>query len=355
MARSIFIIVCILSLSSCKEEVKVTSLEKINSLQKSAVIDQADRLDVVTFGSCSRHDEKQPLWKSIAEEEPDLWIWSGDNIYGDTEDMSVLEGKYARQLMHPAYQRFIERVPIIGTWDDHDYGVNDGGKNYPKKKESRDLMFEFLRVPKENPAWGREGAYQSYVYGSGDEKVKIILLDARYFRDDPKRTTAPRSYVPSTGDILGEEQWNWFEKQLMESQAKLNIVVSGIQMIPEEHNYEKWANFPLSRDRLFNLIRSSKSNTVLISGDRHIGEISAIPLGDKTIHEITSSGLTHSYDSFSGEENQHRVSEVVSSLNYGKLTIDWESDPIKIDAEIKGLGGTSLEQIVFNLNPGPNN
>jgi len=337
-------------LASCKEDVKTPSVEQVKNSQATASINIDERLDVITFGSCSKQNEKQPLWKSISGEQPDLWIWSGDNIYGDTEDMSVLESKYAQQLSQPAYKRFIEEVPIIGIWDDHDYGVNDGGKHYPKRKESRDLMFEFLGVSKDNPAWDREGAYQSYTYGPEGEQIKIILLDARYFRDDPRKTASRRSYVPAKGDILGEDQWKWFEQELMESKAQLNIIVSGIQIIPEEHNYEKWSNFPLSRDRLFNLIRSSKSNTNLISGDRHIGEISSMQLGDHMIHEITSSGLTHSYSSFTGEDNQHRVGEVVSSLNYGKLTIDWEAKPIKIIGEIKGEGGKSLQVIESYLN-----
>jgi len=351
MTRQIIFVIILLIFTSCKEEVKTTSssIEKTKGLQETAAMNFDDRLDVITFGSCSKQNEKQPLWKPIADEGPDLWIWSGDNIYGDSEDMAVLSGKYSKQLMHPAYQRFIEQVPVIGTWDDHDYGVNDGGKNYKMKKESRDLMFEFLGVPKDNPAWEREGAYQSYTYGPAEQQVKIILLDARYFRDDPKRSANGKSYVPATGDILGEDQWLWFEKELMESKASLNVIVSGIQMIPEEHRFEKWANFPLSRDRLFNLIRSSKLNTVLISGDRHIGEISAIQLGEHMLHEITSSGLTHSYDSFSGEANQHRVSEVVSSLNYGKLSIDWDANPIKVTSEIKGLDGKGYELIEFSL------
>lgn len=350
MTRLLITLLGIILLASCKEDVKTPTAEQVKRSQTTVSINHDERLEVITFGSCSKQNEKQPLWKSIAEEDPNLWIWCGDNIYGDSEDMSVLEKKYNQQLSHPAYKRFIERVPIIGTWDDHDYGVNDGGKHYPKKKESRDLMFEFLGVPKDNPAWGREGAYQSYTYGPEGEQVKIILLDARYFRDDPRKSASGRSYVPAKGDILGEDQWKWLENELMESEANLNLIVSGIQIIPEEHNYEKWSNFPLSRDRIFNLIRSSKSNALLISGDRHIGEFSSIKLGDQVIHEITSSGLTHSYSSFTEEKNQHRVGEVVSSLNYGKLTIDWDAKPIQVIGEIKGEGSKSLQKIAFDLN-----
>ena len=347
MLKPLITCMCLFLLMACKEE---TPIKVAQPTLDIPVLDHSERVDVIAFGSCSKQNEKQPMWKSIAEEEPDLWIWCGDNIYGDSEDMSVLAQKYNQQLSHPAYQRFLERVPVVGTWDDHDYGVNDGGKEYPMKKQSRDLMFEFLGVPKDNPAWNREGAYQSYIYGTGEETIKLILLDARYFRDKPRRTADGKSYIPDQGDILGEQQWEWLEKELMNDAVKLNIIVSGIQIIPEDHRFEKWANFPLSRDRIFNLIRSSKENTLLISGDRHIGEFSSIDLGDQTVYEITSSGLTHSYRSFTSEENQHRVGEVVSTLNYGKLSIDWDADPITVTGEIKGLGRKPYEKIEFILN-----
>ncbi len=50
----------------------------------------------VAFGSCNRSDLPQPLWTPIIETRPDLWIWTGDIVYGDTRDMAVLAGKYAR-------------------------------------------------------------------------------------------------------------------------------------------------------------------------------------------------------------------------------------------------------------------
>lgn len=347
MIKPISILLCLLLLFGCKEDqpVVVTS-----SSVDTPKLDFDERVDVIAFGSCSKHNEKQPLWKSIAEDEPDLWIWTGDIIYADTENMNTFAKKYNQQLEHPAYQRFLERVPIFGIWDDHDYGVNNGGKEYPKKKEARDLLFHFLDVPENNPAWQREGAYQKYTLGQGDQTVKVILLDARYFRDQPRKTADGRSYLDSTGDILGEEQWQWLEEELMNTDsANLNVIVSGIQMIPEDHDYEKWANFPLSRERLFNLIKSSKTTTVLVSGDRHIGEISKINLGEQEVYEVTSSGMTHSWDSFPGEENLHRIGDVVSSLNYGELRIDWSVDPVVVSAEIRGVGSKVLQNIEFEL------
>ena len=32
---------------------------------------------------------------------------------------------------------------VIATWDDHDYGQNDGGKDFSKKVESQQLLLDF--------------------------------------------------------------------------------------------------------------------------------------------------------------------------------------------------------------------
>src|SRR5688572_17679026 len=82
-------------------------------------------LQTIAFGSCSHEDDSTQLWDDIAARKPDLWIWMGDNIYGDTHDMSLLKKKYDIQKARPDYQRLLKTCPVIGTWDDHDYGIND--------------------------------------------------------------------------------------------------------------------------------------------------------------------------------------------------------------------------------------
>jgi hypothetical protein len=91
----------------------------------------------IAFGSCNREWRPQPLWDPILATQPDLWIWLGDNIYADTQGMEAMRQKYAIQLANAGYQRLRAGVPIIGTWDDHDYGANNSGKEYPHKAESQ--------------------------------------------------------------------------------------------------------------------------------------------------------------------------------------------------------------------------
>ena len=80
------------------------------------------------------------MWNPINQEHPNLWVWLGDNIYGDSDDMAVLKAKYDLQLQQEGYQKLRAQTPIIGTWDDHDYGRNDAGKMLRSIHENRLLV-----------------------------------------------------------------------------------------------------------------------------------------------------------------------------------------------------------------------
>ncbi len=290
---------------------------------------------MITFGSCNHQWEKQPLWKSIAKNNPDLFIWLGDIIYSDTEDMGKMRNDYMLQSDNEDYQSFAAKVPIVGIWDDHDYGQNNAGKEYSKKDSSKLLLFEFLKVPADNEAHSRPGAYQKYVYKKRDLTVKVLLLDTRYFRD---------TLGTPSGTILGDDQWRWLIGELALNDADVHIIGSGVQVLPTEHSYEKWANFPNDRERLIQILdRLNVNYPILISGDRHIGEISSIstPTGKAQLVEVTSSGLTHYYKNFTSEPNSYRVGNVVAELNYGLIDIEKRNGLIYFDASIQNAKNQS--------------
>lgn len=344
MSRYSFLVIAIAAILmvACKQQsmVKETALQNLKTTANVVEPDTAQALTTIAFGSCNNQNQPQPLWQPILGNDPDLWVWLGDNIYGDTHDMRAMQGMYAKQKSNPGYQSLLQEVPVIGIWDDHDYGINDGGKNYTHKQKSRDLMLEFLDVSAEDPIRNREGGYTAYTFGPEDKQVKIILLDTRYFRDtllsaqDGKKRYAPNA----EGDILGKTQWQWLEYELKNSKASINIIGSSIQVISEEHGYEKWANFPKSRQMLFDLIANSGAQgIVFLSGDRHIAEISRYQIEGMAypVYDITSSGLTHVWED-AEEGNQHRVGDLVTALNFGIITIDWDKKPLEVTYQIKG-------------------
>lgn len=329
--NSLFILILALPLVlfSCKNQAPIPT-----------VLSADESIQVIAFGSCNHEYDEQPLWGPIISNEPDLWVWLGDNIYGDTDSMPLLRAKYEQQNANLDYQKLKSIAPIIGTWDDHDYGKNDAGKEYPYRQQSRDLMYDFLDIPQDSPLRQKEGAYGAYTYGAKDQQVKVILLDVRYFRDPLSKTD--NAYEPNTtGTMLGEEQWIWLENELNQNQAKVTVIGSGIQVLSKEHRFEKWDNFPQERARLLQLIEKYKSEgVILLSGDRHIAEISKIEIPgiSHPVYDITSSGLTHTWKTYSFEPNQYRVGDLIAKLNFGLIRLDWQTDAVKVDLEVRGEG-----------------
>ena len=270
----------------------------------------------IAFGSCNQVHFAQPLWESILSLKSDMWIWLGDCVYADTENIGKMRALYDAQRAKPDYAALTRATRVVGTWDDHDFGINDGGRSYPKRAESQQAFLDFIDEPKESPRRRQEGIYTSYTVGEGARSVKVILLDERYHRDEP----GPDS------DVLGEAQWSWLEDQLRQSTSSVHLVGSSTQIVSEEHPYEKWANFPRARKRLFELFASTKvPGVVVISGDRHMAELARVETAPLRypLWEITSSGLTHSWEKATLEPNRHRIGKVLPALNFGLIEVDW--------------------------------
>lgn len=294
----------------------------------------------IAFGSCNRADLPQPLWAPILSTRPDLWIWLGDNVYADSTRAADLRAEYARQIDNPGYRALMAGVAVIGTWDDHDYGANDAGAEYPTRVASQQALLDFLGEPANSPRRRQEGVYTSYTLGTPPRQAKVILLDARYHREPPGLEN----------DTLGDEQWAWLERELRDSDASLHLIGSGYQFLPQDHNYEKWANFPAARERLLQTIADSRApGVVLLSGDRHMAELSRVaePPLSYPLYELTSSGLTHSWDDNPGETNRHRVGELYTDLNFGVIEIDWDRPTPLVRLQIRnGDADVVIEELV---------
>ncbi len=302
------------------------SCRSVPSVQKRT----HEKIDfTIAFGSCNKHDMKNRLWDDVLAARPDVWIWGGDIVYADTSDPEKIAAMYNSQKEVPGYRALLEKIPVIGTWDDHDYGLNDGGEEFESKKGSQQVFLDFLSVARDDPRRAREGVYASHDYIRPEGNVKVLVLDTRYFRtaltpaEEKGKRYQPGEY--GKGTVLGEIQWSWLESELKGSDADFNVIVSSIQVLSGQHGFETWGNFPHEVDRLEKVISDSKAKGVIIlSGDRHISEFSrAAPDGlPYPLIDFTSSGLTHVYSAFSGEPNPFRVGEVISEKSFGLLEFD---------------------------------
>lgn len=297
----------------------------------------------IAFGSCSKESKAQPILETIVSNKPELFIYLGDNIYGDTEDMGVLRNKYDRLGAKPEFQKLKETCPLIATWDDHDYGKNDAGKEYPKKEESKKVMLEFFEETATSARWEHEGIYTSYFFKDSSHTLQIILLDNRTFRSSicvrkrtPKRIGIYWPCKDTSGTMLGEQQWAWLEEQLL-LPADLRIIGTSTQFLADFNGYEAWANMPWERDKMLRLIKRTKAKGVLfISGDTHYAELSKLErIVDYPVYDMTSSGLTQTWPSLG--PNKNRIHNSFSKVNFGWIEIDWSVAETVISIEVRDL------------------
>lgn len=313
----------------------------------------------ILFGSCSHQDKPMPIFNAILAEPKDAFVFLGDNIYGDTENMEELSQKYSQLGANPLVRKLRETTPTYAIWDDHDYGANDAGKDYPQKEASKKLLLDFWEVPKDSPRRTREdGLYGSYVVGEGAHRIRIILPDLRYQRDDlssvgyfnyftDRRPKNMGPYSKSLGSMLGEQQWAWLASELQKPEA-IKIIASSLPVLSDFTGWEAWGNFN-DKQRLFNLIKKHRVNGVmLISGDTHWGEISKLEAGlDYPLWDITSSGLTEEWKQVSPNDN--RVSEATTKVNYGFISVNWANEDPSIHFGLKDIEGKLVVSKNINL------
>ena len=317
----------------------------------------------IAFGSCLKTDKPQPVWNSILQQKPASFIFMGDTVYADVghyKDMKGARGIYRawqdlsenHEFSRFQYRVQRESIDILATWDDHDYGLNDAGAEFPYKLAAKDAWLNFFDIRRTRTGGARQpGIYDSHHQTlqtpSGQAvDVQIILLDTRSFRsplvraiDDNRRLGCKANHTIANEDplatVLGEEQWQWLEKTLRQP-ADLRLLVSSIQVLPEEHCYEKWANFPHERIRLLKLIRDTRAQgVILLSGDRHLAEISILPAAgygalDYPLYEITSSGLNTAVGPINmirNEPNRLRTTQrSFGQNNFGYLSLEEDRD-----------------------------
>lgn len=310
----------------------------------------------IAFGSCSRQYLPEQLWSEIVAEKPALWIWGGDNIYGDSHDMQFIAGEYVKQRESTGYKNLLATCPVTGTWDDHDYGINDGGKYFSKKKESKALAANFLGFDKNHPVWQHEGLYNSTSLTKGKQSIHIINLDTRYFRDTIQKVyyldslTKRRTYryaINPDGDMLGEEQWQWFENELKNTDAAFYIINSSVQLLSEEHRFERWGTLPTAQQRFFDLLkRYPNKRVIVISGDRHIAELSKRNIDGLPypLYDFTASGLSHTWSETWKEDNKYRIGELIINRNFGMLDIHFSADEILVTFKVIGKNNLVLAE-----------
>lgn len=292
----------------------------------------------IAVGSCFGTYNSPAVFDRIRQQSPQAFLFLGDNVYADDEsldpELTSLKTAYAELAAMPAFEALRAEVPTLVTWDDHDFGLNDAGADFPSRETSESLFEYVWSIPAEDPRAQRPGIYHSHISGPVGQRVQFIVLDTRFFRTPVLKagTTLPHGrYIPNTSPdqaLLGEAQWQWLESQL-NKEAELRIIATSIQVIADGHNWEAWRLFPRERQRLFDLLTStSASGVVVVSGDRHGAYM--YQLAGQTpypLFELTASSLniplTDWVNDPQDEPGPNRLFKPYYGANYGLIDINW--------------------------------
>ena len=288
--------------------------------------------EIVTlgFGSCLHQDRSMAILNTIEKKELDLFMFIGDNVYGDQEDgeLDKLIRTYKQQYNN--LEDFLKNVSTEFIWDDHDFGLNDGGSNYRYKDTAKELFLETWQIPENDPRRQRDGLYFDKMVKKNGLKIHLIFLDNRTFKSEWKLTDefnkeGKERYVEDFNPektLLGKKQWSWLKDKL-KVDSNIKIILSSLQILSLGHGWESWDKFPLERSRFFNLIdESNVSNIFILSGDRHRGGFYQFKTADnKNIYEFTSSSLNLPIPFNTEEEGPLRIGSTYREANFGVVRI----------------------------------
>ena len=307
------------------------------------------------FGSCLHQDRSMAILKTIEKKELDLFMFIGDNVYGDQEDgeLDKLIRTYKQQYNN--LENFLKNVSTEFIWDDHDFGINDGGSNYRYKDRAKELFLETWKIPSNDPRRLRDGLYFDKMIKKNGLKVHLIFLDNRSFKSEWKLTDefnkeGKERYVKDFDPqktVLGKKQWQWLKDQLNED-SDIKIILSSLQILSLGHGWESWDKLPLERERLFNLIdESDVSNLFILSGDRHRGGFYRFKTNDNNdIHEFTSSSLNLPIPFNTEEKGPLRIGSTYRKANFGVVRIFED----KVVMELTSNKGKVVNSLSLEIN-----
>ena len=295
----------------------------------------------ILVASCANEEVANPALAQMARERADLMLMIGDNVYGDRDgeayvsndaDLTELRNAFADLGASAEFQAARAAHPMMVAWDDHDYGANDAGRDFPFKRFAERIHERFWGLDKTKDVGHWDGTYYARSFGPEGQRVQVIMLDTRFFRSGLTATDefgAPgkERYIPSTDtaqDMLGNEQWTWLQNQLAQP-ADIRLIVSSIQVLPTVHGWEAWSTLPTERDHLFSLIKQSGANgVVFVSGDRHTGFLykDDTALNHQAL-EITASSLNVAFATESAEHDTRQIGAGFAPENFGEVGIDW--------------------------------
>jgi len=254
------------------------------------------------------------IYQAMANQQADLMLWMGDNLYfreADYASPSGMAARYWHDRALPELQPLLQNTPQVAIWDDHDYGYNDSGSSFIFKQTSLNLFKNYWA----NPSYGLPETPGTFTKVSMND-ADFFMLDDRWWRDannqpedDPHK------------QMFGQQQMRWLENALLESTARFKIIVAGGQMLNNGDNFEGWNHFPTEQHAFLDWLAQTHTKGILfLSGDRHITELLKLERGkDYPLYEFTCSPLNSSPAKGEIDNPQRIAGTLVETRNFCRM------------------------------------
>ena len=314
----------------------------------------------LAFGSCMNDtvtflETAHRIWGQVKRLKPDVIVLAGDNVY-TTEwhflgervppKANQIWQRYVHNFQHIPLFKFKHLIPVLATWDDHDYGANNGGKSWGKTRrnwnpaaEASKSFHAFFSTNHPVPLQEKGPGVSSRVDILGH---RFIFLDNRSFR-----TLRDQAYAH-----WGKKQERFLMEQLKSTSAPL-LIINGGQFFggylkKESFEYNHPSHFQAFKKRMKNLYRDNPNIPpfVLFSGDVHFSEVMQIEreqFGFQT-YEFTSSPWhnrtrrVHTDPKYSSRKNPRRITSV-EGANFFFVRSSYRDDALSISLQAFGPRG----------------
>lgn len=307
-------------------------------------VDPARKGNRVTASFVSCVDiETTGIWKEMGKLKSDAVFLMGDTPYIDSSDLSVVRDRHRKFLQMPDLAALASNTPTVGTWDDHDFGRNNGnGRNMMRGKENTLRGFVDYRAHAQFGN-GKEGVYHKVDLGM----MEVFLLDPRYFSQ-----TEPSPVDESQPTCFGADQWKWLLKSLSKSKAPFKVLAFGaIWQDKKNKETDDMFTYWYERDALLDFIKAEKiSGVVLLGGDIHVARHLNHPqrVGYDLHDFIISPGHTRVITELDVYHPSLEWS-LVEGWQFLTLTADGATDDPKLIAEFRQPGGVVNRKVELRL------
>lgn len=284
------------------------------------------KVSVVSCMNDQYKEQQQAMWKSLVDSKPDVLFMIGDNVYADSMFGRLIPGgakpkniwkRYEQTRINLDIYRQKKLIPTYATWDDHDYGQNNGTKNFKYKEQSKEIFNSFFPQSEQTNLIKGPGVSSALSF----KDVSFYFLDNRSFRDKGSA---------NGGEHFGEEQTKWLLESVKKQSTKYIFLISGDQFFGGYHKFESFeGQHPKKLSLLLAELKKITSKRFLfVSGDRHLSEVMEIEsdkLGYKT-YEITSSGIHSSVypGSFERDPNPRQIAGKDGVHNFINFNLSFE-------------------------------